>query len=318
MCGSERTLRGELAASPDSRRVECRAAMFSKVLVANRGEIADPRHPRAARSWASPASAVYSELDRDALHVARADEAYLLGRRPGGRELPERREDPRGRAASPAPRRSTRATASWPRTPPSRARARRRASRSSARPRRRSRRWAPRRAARELMEKAGVPIVAGHDRAGAPTSRPRARSSTTTSAIPVAVKAAGGGGGKGFRVALAEDELEEAFEGAAREGEKFFSDATVYLERYLPDPRHVEVQVLADTPRQRHPPRRARLLGPAPPPEADRGVAGARGRRGAARAHRQDRHRRRARRRLRRRRHHRGPARRTASTSSWR
>ena len=62
----------------------------------------------------------------------------------------------------------------------------------------------------------------------------------------MAVKAAGGGGGKGFRVALAEDELEEAFEGAAREGEKFFSDATVYLERYLPDPRHVEVQVLAD------------------------------------------------------------------------
>jgi acetyl-CoA/propionyl-CoA carboxylase biotin carboxyl carrier protein len=62
----------------------------------------------------------------------------------------------------------------------------------------------------------------------------------------VAIKAAGGGGGKGFRVALSEDELEKAFEGAAREGEKFFSDATVYIERYLPDPRHVEVQVLAD------------------------------------------------------------------------
>src|SRR5262249_15396936 len=62
----------------------------------------------------------------------------------------------------------------------------------------------------------------------------------------VAVKAAGGGGGKGFRVALEESELEGAFEGAAREGEKFFGDATVYLERYLPDPRHVEVQVLAD------------------------------------------------------------------------
>jgi acetyl-CoA/propionyl-CoA carboxylase biotin carboxyl carrier protein len=60
------------------------------------------------------------------------------------------------------------------------------------------------------------------------------------------VKAAGGGGGKGFRVALSEDELEGAFEGSSREGEKFFSDATVYLERYLHDPRHVEVQVLAD------------------------------------------------------------------------
>jgi acetyl-CoA/propionyl-CoA carboxylase biotin carboxyl carrier protein len=63
---------------------------------------------------------------------------------------------------------------------------------------------------------------------------------------PIAVKAAGGGGGKGFRVALEPDRLQDAFEGAAREGEKFFSDATVYLERYLPDPRHVEVQVLAD------------------------------------------------------------------------
>src|SRR5206468_5335799 len=62
-----------------------------------------------------------------------------------------------------------------------------------------------------------------------------------------AAKAAGGGGGKGFRVAASEDELAEAFEGAAREGEKFFSDARVYLERYLDDPRHVEVQVLADS-----------------------------------------------------------------------
>jgi acetyl/propionyl-CoA carboxylase alpha subunit len=64
---------------------------------------------------------------------------------------------------------------------------------------------------------------------------------------PIAVKAAGGGGGKGFRVAMAPENLRDAFEGAAREGEKFFSDDTVYLERYLPDPRHVEVQVLADS-----------------------------------------------------------------------
>ena len=63
----------------------------------------------------------------------------------------------------------------------------------------------------------------------------------------MACKAAGGGGGKGFRVAGSPDELADAFEGAAREGEKFFSDPTVYLERYLEDPRHVEVQVLADS-----------------------------------------------------------------------
>jgi acetyl-CoA/propionyl-CoA carboxylase biotin carboxyl carrier protein len=99
--------------------------------------------------------------------------------------------------------------------------------------------------ARELMQAAGVPIVPG-------TTEPVGSVSDALKIVkkqigfPVAVKAAGGGGGKGFRVALAEDELEAAFEGASREGEKFFSDATVYLERYLHDPRHVEVQVLAD------------------------------------------------------------------------
>ena len=98
--------------------------------------------------------------------------------------------------------------------------------------------------ARELMQKAGVPIVPG-------TTDPvetleDAEKIAEEIGYPIAVKAAGGGGGKGFRVALEPDELKDAFEGAAREGEKFFSDDTVYLERYLPDPRHVEVQVLAD------------------------------------------------------------------------
>ncbi len=100
--------------------------------------------------------------------------------------------------------------------------------------------------ARELMSAAGVPIVPG-------TTEPVQNVEDALKIIgdtigwPVAVKAAGGGGGKGFRVALSEDKLADAFEGAAREGEKFFGDATVYLERYLPDPRHVEVQVLADS-----------------------------------------------------------------------
>src|ERR671931_107774 len=95
------------------------------------------------------------------------------------------------------------------------------------------------------MREAGVPIVPG-------TTEPvgsveeAAKLIDESIGYPVAIKAAGGGGGKGFRVALEESELEKAFEGAAREGEKFFSDPTVYIERYLPDPRHVEVQVLAD------------------------------------------------------------------------
>ena len=99
--------------------------------------------------------------------------------------------------------------------------------------------------AREIMRDAGVPIVPG-------TTDPVESVDDARQVIeesigyPVAIKAAGGGGGKGFRVAQSEDELEKAFEGASREGEKFFSDPTVYVERYLPDPRHVEVQVLAD------------------------------------------------------------------------
>jgi acetyl-CoA/propionyl-CoA carboxylase, biotin carboxylase, biotin carboxyl carrier protein len=98
--------------------------------------------------------------------------------------------------------------------------------------------------ARRLMEDAGVPIVPG-------TTDPvdsveDAAKIAEDIGYPIAVKAAGGGGGKGFRVALEPDKLKDAFEGAAREGEKFFSDPTVYIERYLPDPRHVEVQVLAD------------------------------------------------------------------------
>jgi acetyl-CoA/propionyl-CoA carboxylase biotin carboxyl carrier protein len=99
-------------------------------------------------------------------------------------------------------------------------------------------------AARELMQGAGVPIVPGTT--DPVESLEDAERIAEDIGYPVAVKAAGGGGGKGFRVALEADKLKDAFEGAAREGEKFFSDATVYLERYLPDPRHVEVQVLAD------------------------------------------------------------------------
>ncbi|HWO15091.1 MAG TPA: biotin/lipoyl-containing protein, partial [Solirubrobacterales bacterium] len=99
--------------------------------------------------------------------------------------------------------------------------------------------------AREIMAEAGVPIVPG---ATAPAKDvDEARKQAEDAGYPVACKAAGGGGGKGFRVAMTPDDLEEAFDGAAREGEKFFSDARVYVERYLEDPRHVEVQVLADS-----------------------------------------------------------------------
>src|SRR3982075_146027 len=217
--------------------------MFSKVLIANRGEIA-VRIVRACEELGIATVAVYSEIDRDALHVKRADEAYLLGPAAAGEsylaidKLLDAIERSRAEAVHPGygflAENAAFAAALEERGitfigPPSKAIE---AMGSKTR-------------ARELMAAAGVPIVPG-------TTEPVASVEDARKVIeadigyPIAVKAAGGGGGKGFRVALEADQLESAFEGAAREGEKFFSDATVYLERYLPDPRHVEVQVLAD------------------------------------------------------------------------
>jgi len=218
--------------------------MFSKVLIANRGEIA-VRIVRACEELGIGTVAVYSELDRDALHVKRADEAYLLGPGPASEsylsieKLIEVIEQSGAEAVHPGygflAENAAFAKALEDRGtvfigPPSSA----------------IEAMGSKTAARELMEKAGVPIVPGTTEPVATIEDAR-KVIADTIGYPVAVKAAGGGGGKGFRVALSEDKLSDAFEGAAREGEKFFGDATVYLERYLPDPRHVEVQVLADS-----------------------------------------------------------------------
>ncbi len=218
--------------------------MFSKVLIANRGEIA-VRVIRACEELGVASVAVYSEIDRDAIHVQRADEAYLIGPGPAAESylVVEKILDVAKRCGADAIHpgygflaENAGFAAACEKAgitfigPP--------ASAIDA--------MGSKTAARELMQKAGVPIVPGTTEPVADVAAAR-KIIEKTIGYPVAVKAAGGGGGKGFRVALTDDELESAFEGAAREGEKFFSDATVYLERYLPDPRHVEVQVLADT-----------------------------------------------------------------------
>jgi acetyl-CoA/propionyl-CoA carboxylase biotin carboxyl carrier protein len=218
--------------------------MFSKVLVANRGEIAI-RVMRALEELGIASVAVYSEADRDAPHVRRADEAYLLGPGPAAESYlvvekilevakqsgAEAIHPGYGFLAENAPfARACDEAGIVFIGPPADA----------------IDSMGSKTKARELMQAAGVPIVPG-------TTDPVETVDDARKIIddsigyPVAIKAAGGGGGKGFRVALTEDELQDAFEGAAREGEKFFSDATVYIERYLPDPRHVEVQVLADS-----------------------------------------------------------------------
>jgi len=217
--------------------------MFSKVLIANRGEIA-VRIMRACEELGVATVAVYSELDRDAVHVKRADEAYLLGPGPATEsylaidKLIDAAQRSGAEAVHPGygflaenaafAAALEQAGITFIGPPASAIEA-----------------MGSKTRARELMAGAGVPIVPGTTEP-VTTIKDARKVIADTIGYPVAVKAAGGGGGKGFRVALDESKLEEAFEGAAREGEKFFSDSTVYLERYLPDPRHVEVQVLAD------------------------------------------------------------------------
>ena len=216
--------------------------VFSKVLVANRGEIA-VRIFRTLRELGIGTVAVYSEADRGSLHVAAADEAYLIGPGPPAESYlnQERLLETAARARAEAihpgygflaenasfARACEAAGVTWIGPPPEAIEV-----------------MGSKTAAREAMQAAGVPIVPG-----------------TTAAIdsadevvrlgdeigwPIAIKASAGGGGKGLKVVNGPDEAGRAFESARREGEAYFSDPAVYVERYLEDPRHVEVQVLAD------------------------------------------------------------------------
>ncbi len=99
-------------------------------------------------------------------------------------------------------------------------------------------------AARRIAAEVGVPIVPGT--ADAVSDLAAARVWADAHGYPLAVKAAGGGGGRGFRVVERAEDLAAGLEGAAREGARSFGNAAVYLERYFPTPRHIEVQVLAD------------------------------------------------------------------------
>ena len=241
--------------------------MFAKVLVANRGEIA-VRVFRTLREMGIASVAVYSEVDRDALFVQHADEAYLLGPGPATESylnvprLLEVVRESGAEAVHPGygflaenagfARALGEAGITWIGPPPDAIEA-----------------MGSKTGARALMDAAGVPIVPGvtdpvPDLAAA---GPIAESI----GYPVAVKAAAGGGGKGFRVAPAPEALEDAFEGARREGERFFADGTVYLERYLPAAAPRRDPDPGRRARHRDLARRARLLGAAPPPEAGRG-----------------------------------------------
>ncbi len=216
--------------------------LFSKVLVANRGEIAI-RIFRTLRELGIAAVAVYSEADRAARHVGAADEAYLIG--PG---TPSESYLNQARLIETARRAGAEAihpgygflaeNAAFARAveeaglvwigPPAEA----------------IEAMGSKTDARERMRAAGVPIIPG-------TTEPVESAEAVVRlgdelGWPIAIKASAGGGGKGFKVVRGREEAERAFESARREGEAYFSNAAVYVETYLEDPRHIEVQVLAD------------------------------------------------------------------------
>jgi acetyl-CoA/propionyl-CoA carboxylase biotin carboxyl carrier protein len=224
-------------------RIRRAVPVFSKVLVANRGEIAI-RVFRTLRELGIGTVAVYSEADRGSVHLAYADEAYLIG---GGAPAESYLNQERILAAAVRAGAEAvhpgygflaenagfaRACAAhdlvWIGPPPVAIEA-----------------MGSKIEARERMRSAGVPIVPGVTEA--------VESSAEVLRLgdelgwPIAIKASAGGGGKGLKVVRDAAEAERAFESARREGEAYFSDASVYVERYLEDPRHVEVQVLADS-----------------------------------------------------------------------
>jgi acetyl-CoA/propionyl-CoA carboxylase biotin carboxyl carrier protein len=217
--------------------------MFDTVLVANRGEIA-LRVMRACKELGLRTVAIYSEADRHAPHVAYADAAYLVGPASAAqsylnieRIIEVARESGAGAvhpgygflAENPSFARAVTLAGLVFIGPPAEV----------------MERMGGKVAARREARAAGVPVVPG-------TMYPvgtleELRACALEYGYPIAIKAVAGGGGRGFRVVFEESELRQAFESARREAEIGFGNADVYVEKYLTDPRHIEIQVLADT-----------------------------------------------------------------------
>ena len=213
------------------------------MLVANRGEIAI-RIFRTLRELGIGSVAVYSEADRDAVHPRAADEAHLIGPGPAaesylvGEKILAAARQAGAEAIHPGygflaenaafARAVEDAGITWIGPP------------SSA-----IELMGSKTEARTAMQAAGVPIIPGATEPVETVAEVLRLGAEV--GYPLIVKAAAGGGGKGMKLVASPDEAERAFESAQREGEKYFADGRVYVERYLEDPRHVEVQVLADS-----------------------------------------------------------------------
>ena len=215
--------------------------MFKKILIANRGEIA-VRIMRTCRELGIATVAVYSDVDRGALHVRYADEAYELGAGPPREsylnipQVIQVAREAKADAIHPGygflaenadfaeACRKARKTFIGP-TPDA------------------MRLLGDKVAARRLMRKAGVPVVPGTD---SEVEAEGAAAAAEEIGYPVLIKAAAGGGGKGIRLVSDPEQLESAVQVAASEAASAFGHGGVYVEKYLSPVRHVEVQVLAD------------------------------------------------------------------------
>lgn len=216
--------------------------MFKKVLIANRGEIA-VRIIRACRALHIPTVAVYSTADRNALHVRLADEKVCIG-------PPSPAESYLNIPTIVSAALSFGADAVHPgygflSENGDFAEACQRSGLTFIGPRVRNiRLMGDKPRARRIMEKAGVPVLSGTS-AGTLDVR-EAQAVAARVGFPVLMKAAAGGGGRGLRIANTPAELESVFTVAREEGAAAFGNGALYIEKYLPRARHIEVQILAD------------------------------------------------------------------------
>jgi acetyl-CoA carboxylase, biotin carboxylase subunit len=215
--------------------------MLNKVLVANRGEIA-LRVIRACQELEIPAVAVYSDADEEALHVRHADEAVRIGPPPAGKSylsveaLIEAAKETGAEGIHPG--------YGFLAENASFAAACRDAGLTFIGPSAEAiEKMGNKSAARRIAIEAEVPVVPGSEES---TSDDDAAETAEEIGYPVMVKAAAGGGGRGIRVAENEEELRKAVRVAKQEAEKAFGDGSLYLEKLLTGPRHVEVQVMGD------------------------------------------------------------------------
>jgi len=216
--------------------------LFKKILIANRGEIA-LRIIRACRELGIATVAVYSEADRDSLHVRFADEAICIGpaqSRESYLKIPrilaaaevtsaDAIHPGYGFLAENAQFADICITSGLTFIGPTPAMITAMGDKAFA---------------KETMRKAGVPVVPGSD--GVVSNVPVARKVVREIGLPVIIKASAGGGGRGMRIVREESELEKAFLTARAEAEAAFSNPDVYIEKFIEEPRHVELQILGD------------------------------------------------------------------------